>query len=459
MNTFFVGLLRDGNRSDRYLLELLEWGLRQHNLRMINLLPGGDDEGARQPEFDLLVDLRQRRAPADVVATARLGVLTLDCSSGFWETYHRRPKTRFAILHHTPAYPAGRTVLEGAFATKYLFHMNRMHLRRKSLSHLRALLERVASGGELQGIESRLSDEGAPVLRHRASYLAKMAYRLGQRAAYRLLNIRPKWGLSVCHGGWRDADISRSTTVSAPRGHFWADPFVHEHEGRTWCFVEDFVYRTGRAHIAVLELTSAGAIEIGSCIREDFHLSFPFVFTYEGALYMCPESSAARQVRLYRCINFPLQWELCHVAMDDVSAADSMLFAHGGRWWLLTSIDYSGAGDHCSELYLFSGESPFEANWAAHPQNPIRIDPEGGRNAGLIVEGDKLFRGAQRQGFDQYGEGLLLYEIFELNEHTYRERLVSEIDGSDQSGLLGVHHLSSTGSITVADHLRRRFLP
>lgn len=459
MSTFSVGLLRDGRRADRYLLELLEWGRGQDNLTMTNLLPGTDDDGWRLLDFDLLVDLRAQGVSADFVGDARLGVLSLDCSTGFWETFHRRPKTWFAIVHHTPAYPQGRAVLEGALATKYLFHLNRTHVRRKSLSHLRTLLQRLASGGELPGRERRLFDCGVPSLRHRAISLAKMAYRLGLRAGYRLLNIRQKWELSLCHGGWRHVDLARSIKLSAPRGHFWADPFLYEHEGKTYCFVEDFVFRTRRAHIAALELTAAGAIEIGCCIREDFHLSFPFLFTYGGVLYMCPESSATRQVRLYRCTTFPLQWELCHVAMDDVSAADSMFFAHGGKWWLMTSIDNSGAGDHCSELYLFSGASPFETNWVAHPQNPVRIDPEGGRNAGLVIEGDRLFRGAQRQGFDQYGEGLLLYEIVAINEQTYSERLVSEIDCSARGGLLGAHHISSTGSITVIDHLRRRFFP
>jgi hypothetical protein len=89
----------------------------------------------------------------------------------------------------------------------------------------------------------------------------------------------------------------------------------------------------------------------------------------------------------------------------------------------------------------------------------LRIDADGGRNAGLILEDKRMFRAAQRQGFDQYGKGLALYEIVELNEQVYVERLVSQIDCSYRSGLLGSHHVSTTGKITVFDHVGRVFFP
>jgi hypothetical protein len=149
-----------------------------------------------------------------------------------------------------------------------------------------------------------------------------------------------------------------------------------------------------------------------------------------------------------------LKWELQTVAMEGVSAADTMLFEKGGKWWILTSLDESGAADHCSELYLFSSDSPLGTNWTPHPQNPIRIDAYGGRNAGLVIEGEKLFRFAQRQGFDQYGQGLLVYEIKEISESIFVEELVTEINPAFRRGLHGTHHLSTDGRTTVIDHCR-----
>ena len=170
---------------------------------------------------------------------------------------------------------------------------------------------------------------------------------------------------------------------------------------------------------------------------------------------MCPETCASRQLRVYRCTAFPLKWQLEKTLMDGVSAVDTMLFHKGGKWWMFTTIDESGAGDHCSELYLFSSDSPLNTKWVPHPQNPIRIDSRGGRNAGLILEGEKIFRLAQCQGFDRYGHSLLAYEIKELSESRYVEDLVATISPNFRKGLLGTHHLSTNGKTTVIDHVSR----
>ena len=77
----------------------------------------------------------------------------------------------------------------------------------------------------------------------------------------------------------------------------------------------------------------------------------------------------------------------------------------------------------------------------------------------LIIEDEKIFRMAQRQGYDQYGEGLLIFEITELTPEVYKERLFSEVKPNYRKGLLGSHHLSSTGKTTVFDHVARSFFP
>jgi hypothetical protein len=403
---------------------------------------------------------------------ARLGTVALDfhgkraCRSappGFWEAYHKAHKTEFEIAQlGTDGAPA-RVLVSGSFPTKFFFLLNQAHLYSKATGQLKSLLKTIAATRCVPALERSRPYSGPylsrPGVLHSFAYLGRLGARLAAKAFYKAMGVQQKWGISCVHSNWKNAALWNSTRISAPRGHFWADPFLCTHNGKTYCFVEDYVYKTRRGHISVLEITDQGAKLLGDCIREDFHLSFPFLFRYEGQLYMCPESSESRQIRIYRCKSFPLEWELCTVAMDGISAADSMFFEHGGKWWMLTNVDRSGLDDHCSELCLFYASSPFDSDWTAHPQNPLRIDSDGGRNAGLILEDNRIFRAAQRQGFDQYGKGLALYEIVELNEAVYVERRIAEIDCNYRSGLLGSHHVSTTGKITVFDHVGRAFFP
>jgi hypothetical protein len=422
--------------------------------------------------LDLLVQLGAVPSGLALAATARLGTIMLDfhgkraCHTappGFWEAYHKDHKTEFEIAHLGADGTAPRVLVSGSFATKFFFLLNQAHLYSKATGQLKSLLKTIAATRCVPALERSRPYSGPHLARpgtlQALAYLSKLGARLAEKAFYKVFNIQQKWGISCLHSNWKNAALWNSTRISAPRGHFWADPFLCSHNGKTYCFVEDFVYKTKRGHISVLEITDQGARLLGDCIREDFHLSFPFLFRYEGQLYMSPESSEARQIRLYRCKNFPLEWELCGTVMDGVSAADSMFFEHAGKWWMLTNIDRSGLDDHCSELCLFSASSPFDSDWTAHPQNPLRLDADGGRNAGLILEDNRIFRAAQRQGFDQYGQGLALYEIVELNDEVYVERRVAEIDCSYRSGLLGSHHVSTTGKITVFDHVGRAFFP
>jgi len=428
-----------------------------------------DVDRVRDLGLDLLIQCGSGAMRGDILRASRLGVISFGdgfdrgCSAGFWECYYRYPRTGFMIRKLTDDGDADQVLLSGFFPTRYFFALNQANLFKKIDPHLKSLLLRISLTGELpiSQISPRSSRQAiqSPKLLHGIFYLFKITYRLAKKVFFKSMRFERRWGISFVGSHWKDDIFKKGTIARFPRGRFWADPFLYVNNGKTYCFVEDYVYKTNRGHISALEITNGSVVELGDCINEPFHLSFPFLFNYEGNLYMCPEASESKQIRVYRSKEFPLSWELSSVIMDGVSAADTVLFEHGGRWWMLTSIDKSGMRDYCSELYLFHAESPLSADWKAHPQNPIRIDSEGGRNAGLILEDGKILRMAQRHGFDQYGEGLLMYEITELSETTYTEQLISAFDPSFRKGVLGTHHLSTTGAVTVFDHVSRSFVP
>src|SRR5262249_25137015 len=123
-----------------------------------------------------------------------------------------------------------------------------------------------------------------------------------------------------------------------------------------------------------------------------------------------------------------------------------------------TNMDCSGGRDYGAELYVFYAESPLSTRWLPHPQNPVKIDCEGGRNGGMITEPGKLFRIGQRQALAQYGRGISVYEIEVLDEVSYRERLVTDIIPSKTGGILGLHHLTVAGGRTAVDFVRRELV-
>ena len=166
---------------------------------------------------------------------------------------------------------------------------------------------------------------------------------------------------------------------------------------------------------------------------------------------MCPELSENKDIRVYKCIEFPLRWSLEKILMDEISAVDTMVFKKDGKWWMFTNIDPVEIGDYCSELSIFSANSPLESRWVPHPMNPIVVDASRARNAGLIVDGNRYYRCSQGQGFDFYGKRVLINEITELTDSSYVESCSAVITPSFGARVVGTHHLHSNGKITVFD--------
>lgn len=383
--------------------------------------------------------------------------------AAFWETYLKWPATGFVLQRLTAELDGGEVLVRGSYSTKWFFLLNQAALFTKANTHLKLLLKRVARERSLPPAEEPVPYSArlyrSPSVAACLAYVGKIAARSLQKGLQSALRYRYRWAVSFSFTDWRRAVLWRTLTPALPAGRFLADPFLWEHQGKTYCFVEDYSFRDRIGRISVLEVNKKGASEPKIVLSEPFHLSFPFMFEYGGTTYMCPECSQSREIRLYRPLEFPHRWEFVTAIMSDVCAGDTMLFEWNGRWWMLTNLDRTGQGDFGSELYLFSADSPLSQSWTPHPANPLKIDTVGGRNAGLLREGNRLFRAGQVQGFDRYGVGIQIYEICELSAERYRETLVSTIEPGFRPGQLGVHHISSTGTVTVVDSARRELVP
>ena len=75
--------------------------------------------------------------------------------------------------------------------------------------------------------------------------------------------------------------------------------------------------------ISWLALERGSPTAARSVVARDYHMSYPFVFRWEDAWYMIPQTGANRTVELWRATDFPEQWELERVLLADVDAVDA----------------------------------------------------------------------------------------------------------------------------------------
>lgn len=237
-----------------------------------------------------------------------------------------------------------------------------------------------------------------------------------------------------------------------PKERFWADPFPVRYEGKYFIFFEEYIYKDEKAHISVVEVTPAGISDPIVVLRRDYHLSYPFVFTWKGRYFMIPETAANQTVELYSCESFPSGWKLEALLLDGLKAKDATLVELEGRWWMFVALADTMFSD---ELHAYYSDSPL-GPWKPHKKNPLKSDVRNSRPAGrFFTWAQQLYRPAQDSS-RHYGYAITINRVIRLTTDEFAEEEVSKVLPQWRKDLQGTHTLNICDDLTVIDCLLRR---
>lgn len=241
-----------------------------------------------------------------------------------------------------------------------------------------------------------------------------------------------------------------------PVGYFWADPFQIKANGRYYIFFEEYVNSTGRAHISVVEVERNGIVSGPTeVLKLDCHLSYPFVFEWQGDYYMIPETGDRNVVELYRASSFPFKWEPVKVLLEANHPLDATLIEVNGTWWMFVNIQEEGVAVNWDELHLYYSESPL-GPWKPHARNPVVSDVRSARPAGrLFWSKNVLYRPSQDSSL-RYGYATTINKVMELSTSAYNETEVLKILPDWEEKIIGVHTVNLLDEMTVIDCLAKR---
>jgi hypothetical protein len=254
--------------------------------------------------------------------------------------------------------------------------------------------------------------------------------------------------------GW-EFEPSSLVPVPSPKGRYYADPFLWEHDGKLALFVESYTYRKRKATIAAMTWDGKNWSDVRDVVQEPIHLSYPFLFEDKGVLYMIPESAEAGELVLYRCLEFPYQWQRERVLMENVKGYDPTLVFTEGRYWLFMNQQVHPGISSFDELFLYSAES-LHSEWIPHPQNPIVSDVKSSRPAGRIFEYEGNWYRPAQDSAKHYGHRIRIQKILKWSETEYAEEATQIVEADWDNKLLGTHTLNFCGDWIVLDGYRRR---
>ena len=418
-------------------------------------------EALQSQRLDVILVLDPRLPASDVGRLARFGAAVFvfgESSSagaawdGFEEVAAGEGRVTVRIeLHQGDTRPA-QVVSSVTNAHPYSAAFTRIN----AATHAIPLLERLANSlvsGAPASTENPSSAGRSLTPAPTFSSLTRIARRHLHRVTIGQSGIDPwhlgfSWSATGTAPAHPQLDLSRYAPLRPPNGHFWADPFVLKHAGRYYVLFEELKYTEERGYIRAVELDGEGPVGVPQTVLDlPFHLSYPFIFEYEGTVYMLPEMSLEGRLELYRAVNAPYEWVLDRVLMQDVHLIDATLARIDGRWWMFACRYLEGLFEW-NDLVLFHSDSPF-GPWTPHPANPVVSDVRFARPAGSVYRADgQWFRPAQ-DCTHTYGGGIRIQRIVRLTETEYQEEEFRRIDPEFESN--GCHTINRVDNLSVID--------
>ncbi|MBU1023559.1 hypothetical protein KKB99_04635, partial [bacterium] len=208
--------------------------------------------------------------------------------------------------------------------------------------------------------------------------------------------------------------------------------------------------------ISVIEMDENGNWSKPATVLDTgHHLSHPFIFEWQGTLYMIPESAGNKSVDLYRCVTFPYEWKFEKAILNGIRAVDATLIEKDDLLWMFVNAAVISESLN-DELHIYFTDDLF-GEWKPHKKNPVKTDVESTRPAGqfFTYDGD-LYRPGQDSSV-RYGYGITINKVITLSEDEFIEEKVTKILPNWRPGMAGTHTINHNDGLTVMDVLTRQF--
>jgi hypothetical protein len=428
----------------------------------------------RAKDLDVLIRFGFNILRGDILKAARYGVWSYHHGDNefyrggpahFWELYEGSPLSGVILQVLTEELDAGLVLCKSLFATertlsvsrnRYTSYWGSSDLMIRKLNELHQLgwdylLENAIPPAPYRGKRALYK---APTNRDVLPWLGPILLKKAISYPFRKNTVQ-HWRIACRVDGKKlsdldsDSDFSGFRWIDPPRGHFWADPFAFEHEGKCWAFFEDYSYEDKRAAIVCAEVSSQSTLGPPLlCLHHPTqHYSYPHIFRAGSEIFMIPESSDSNSIDLFRCREFPHQWKR-ETTLLQGRFVDTTIWEHEGLWWFTTTTAQPSASTGC--LLLFYSES-ITGDWHFHPANPISTDIRRNRCAGRIFRNDNRLIRPSQSGAPSYGYSVALNQITELSTRRYSERQVKLIGPEHWVGLSGIHTYNWANNVELID--------
>ena len=247
--------------------------------------------------------------------------------------------------------------------------------------------------------------------------------------------------------GYRERGSNRYSIIPLNSGWI-ADPFLFEYQGEHYLFVEYVGGKKGE--IAYYKFINNKPVFQRVIISENYHLSYPCVFTHGADVYIIPESADNHSIDLYKAVTFPDIWEKVSQLAEGIYY-DTTYVNYKGEDYIITYSPKKGI----FELGVFAFDVDSRK---AEKLAEIQYKKNIGRPAGRVyLENGELIRPAQDCS-RKYGESLLFYKVDGMEVGKLSETLVKTISANEtDSSFQRIHTYNRDSEYETVDFFKEQF--
>lgn len=417
---------------------------------------------------DLILRFGFRILRGDVLGIPKLGIWSLHHGDnkvnrggppGFWEVVRKESVSGVTLQQITEDLDGGKVIGRAYTKTDFTsFHRNQVNIFEVGVRLFQEKLNQL-SQGKFWFETSDLDFYSFPLYKNPKNWKS-----IQISIDFAFHTLKRLWENSFYHQQWLikysknndgEESIYRFKDLVPPKGISWADPFPVVHNNKLYLFAEE-IDKNNRGKIVCFEyLPENNSFDSPkTVIKKNFHLSYPHVFTYDNKWYMIPETGNTGQVILFKAEDFPFQWKEEKIISQGKKLYDVTPFQREGKWYAFASERIADSTTPNDLLLLYSLKNGPLGKWELHPASPIKMDVRGGRSAGKIFEKNGVqFRPAQL-GTPKYGYAIQIYEIVQLDEDNYEERLIETLLPEWDANVLATHTINFAEGRNFIDYQR-----
>ncbi|MDA9356676.1 hypothetical protein N8376_06105 [Flavobacteriaceae bacterium] len=443
--------------------------LKPKSQGFLDIFSNNDANTIKAYELDIILRNGFNIIRGEILNSAKYGIwsfhhgdnsINRGMPAAFWEVLFNQPSVGVTLQQLIAELDGGLVIDKAYYNTHWSFFKTQNIVLESSVSllfkNLRQLKNRNYDPKKSPAYYNPLytTPDFVSTIKYLFMFYQKVYTILVEKLNYLLFGTRYNcWSLFIGKGNFLESTMYRLKPVKMPKNEFWADPFIIEHNDDNYIFFENYSYESKIGKISCGKIKGNQLIDIKDVLDLDYHLSFPFVFEFDDDIFMIPETSAKKRLEVYKCKNFPDEWDLYSTAFEGESLVDATVYKdEQNQNWLFVN---KKSGENCTtndELFIYRFDDLNFNNIESHTKNPVIIDSKKARNAGEIFKyKGSYFRPSQASMYGVYGFALNINKIVKLTIDEYEEETAITTFGNFKKGLKRMHHLHQRDNLFVID--------